>query len=100
MAAKKCEASTTPGWDEQLAGNTELFFEADRLEKAAYDIIGTSLADAAAWLRFSEAKQIADAKRTEAYQDLMRIRRCMLDRDSRPSPRADHPPQRGPSAAH
>lgn len=99
MAAKKGEASTTLGWDEQLASNTELFFEADRLEKAAYDIIGTSLADAAAWLRFSEAKQIADAKRTEAYQDLMRIRRGMLDRDSRPSPRANHPSQRGPFAA-
>ncbi|KMT52323.1 hypothetical protein [Pseudomonas fildesensis] len=63
---------------EELTRNTELFYEADRLEKAAYDIIGTSLANAEAWLRFSEEKRVADAKRTEAYQDLMRIRRSVL----------------------
>ncbi|ROM52499.1 hypothetical protein BK651_20515 [Pseudomonas rhodesiae] len=69
-----------------MARNTELFFEADRLEQAAYDIIGTSLADAAAWLRFTEAKQVADAKRTEAYQDLMRIRRAMEQERADPRP--------------
>lgn len=67
-------------WDAALAKNTELFYEADRLEKIAYDIIGTSLADAAAWLSFTEAKEVADQKRTEAYQDLMRIRREMESR--------------------
>lgn len=78
MAASERKASTRTDHSAELARNTELFYEADRLETLAYDIIGTSLADAAAWLRFTEAKQVADAKRTEAYQDLMRIRREML----------------------
>ncbi len=86
MAANKREASAPSDWDAQLARNTELFFEADRLEQAAYDIIGTSLVDAAAWLRFTEAKQVADAKRTEAYQDLMRIRRAMEQERADPRP--------------
>jgi len=77
MASKKREASISFDWDTQMAINTELFFEADRLERAAYDIISTSLADAAAWMCFTEAKQVADAKRTEAYQDLIRIRRAL-----------------------
>ena len=77
MAANRREASKQTGWEAELATNTELFYEADRLETQAYAIIGSSLADAGDWLRFTEAKQIADAKRTEAYQDLMRIRRGM-----------------------
>ncbi|MCS3514944.1 MULTISPECIES: hypothetical protein [Pseudomonas] len=77
MSANMREASKQTGWETALARNTELFYEADRLETQAYAIIGSSLADAGAWLRFTEAKQVADAKRTEAYQDLMRIRRGM-----------------------
>ncbi|WP_460136750.1 hypothetical protein [Pseudomonas sp. S1_E04] len=83
MAANIRESSQQTDWDAALAHNTQLFYEADRLEQAAYDIIGSSLADAAAWLRFSEAKQLADDKRTEAYQDLMRIRREMEGARSR-----------------
>ena len=78
MAANRQEASDLLDPEQELARNTELFFEADRLEQAAYAIIGTSLADADAWLRFTEAKRVADEKRTEAYQDLMRIRRSLL----------------------
>ncbi|MGA9705883.1 hypothetical protein [Pseudomonas sp.] len=78
MAANRQEASESLDPEQELARNTELFFEADRLEQVAYAIIGTSLADADAWLRFTEAKRVADEKRTEAYQDLMRIRRRML----------------------
>ena len=77
MAANMREASKQTDWEAELARNSELFYEADRLETQAYAIIGSSLADAGAWLRFTEAKQVADAKRTEAYQDLMRIRRDM-----------------------
>lgn len=77
MAANTREAST-PFAPDELARNADLFYEADRLEKDAYDIIGTSLATADAWLRFTEAKRVADTKRTEAYQDLMRIRRSTL----------------------
>ena len=81
MAANKRDTSTLLSPEQALARNSELFFEADRLEQAAYAIIGTSLANADAWLRFTEAKRVADEKRTEAYQDLMHIRRSMLDRD-------------------
>ena len=77
MAANTREAST-PFVPDELARNAELFYEADRLEKAAYDIIDTSLADADAWLRFSEAKRVAETKRAEAYQDLLRIRRTTV----------------------
>lgn len=78
MAANRQEASESLDPEQELARNTELFFEADRLEQVAYAIIGTSLADADAWLRFTEAKRVPHEKRTEAYQDLMRIRRRML----------------------
>lgn len=78
MATNKRKFFEQDGPEQELARNVELFFEADRLETAAYDIIGTSQADAQAWLRFSEAKQLADEKRTQAYADLMRIRRGTL----------------------
>lgn len=78
MVANRQDVSESLDPEQALARNTELFFEADRLEQAAYAIIGTSLANADAWLRFTEAKQVADAKRTEAYNDLMRIRRMAL----------------------
>ena len=75
-------ASITPTWDDELALNAQLFFEADRLENQAYEIIGGKLAntDADAWRRFTQVKARADAKRTEAYQDWMRIRRGMKKR--------------------
>lgn len=78
MAANRQKASESFNPQQELARNTELFYEADRLEKLAYAIIGTSLADADAWLRFTEAKRVAEEKRNEAYQDLMRIRRNTL----------------------
>ncbi|AYF48067.1 MULTISPECIES: hypothetical protein [unclassified Pseudomonas] len=78
MAANTCKTSNPLASQDALARNTELFYEADRLEQAAYAIIGTSLANADAWLRFSEAKRVADAKRSEARQDLMRLRRSGL----------------------
>jgi hypothetical protein len=64
-------------WDEEIAANTELFRQADALDEAAYRIIQYDRGSAEAWTRFSEAKAIADAKRTAAYQDWMRIKRAM-----------------------
>lgn len=64
-------------WDDQIDANTELFRKADQLDEAAYNIIQNDRDNADAWVRFNEAKACADACRTAAYQDWMRIKRSM-----------------------
>jgi hypothetical protein len=64
-------------WDDQIAKNTEMFAEADRLEAYAYNIIQDGGGSASDWAQFTEAKKVADAQRTAAYQDWMRIKRQM-----------------------
>ncbi|VVO59565.1 hypothetical protein PS850_00737 [Pseudomonas fluorescens] len=59
--------------DEETARNTELFFEADRLDAIAYKILDEVCDRPLALARFTEAKARADSKRIEAYQDWMRI---------------------------
>ena len=63
--------------DDDIAENTMMFIEADRLDALAYKIINEGRDDPGAWARFSEAKVAADAQRTAAYQDWMRIQRRM-----------------------
>lgn len=63
-----------PSADEELARNVALFLEADRLEAHAYSLMEGDATSAVSWERFTEAKALADAKRTEAHQDLLRIR--------------------------
>ncbi|MBB6157844.1 hypothetical protein HDC30_005096 [Pseudomonas sp. JAI115] len=60
--------------DDELARNAALFFEADRLESFAYSLLEGDSSSAVSWERFTEAKALADAKRIEAQQDLLRIR--------------------------
>jgi hypothetical protein len=69
-------------WDDEIASNAELFREADRLDDAAYAIIQNDRGNHQAWARFTEAKARADAKRTAAFQDWMRIRRAMKNQMS------------------
>lgn len=64
-------------WDDEIANNTQMFFEADQLDAAAYEIIKDGNPSSEQWARFTEAKKIADACRTAAYQDWMRIKRRM-----------------------
>ncbi|KIF56218.1 hypothetical protein [Pseudomonas fluorescens] len=64
-------------WDDQIDANTELFRKADQLDEAAYNIIQNDRDNADAWVRFTQAKACADACRTAAYQDWMRIKRSM-----------------------
>ncbi|UST98431.1 hypothetical protein [Pseudomonas siliginis] len=64
-------------WGDEMAENAAMFREADLLEEAAYRIIEHDADSPEAWARFSEAKALADAKRTAAYQDWMRIKRAM-----------------------
>jgi hypothetical protein len=78
MNDKKRSTVTAP-WDDEIERNSQLFFEADRLDQAAYKILGEGARDAQAWNRFTRAKQLADQKYTEAYQDWMRIKRLMSD---------------------
>ncbi|MCK6188095.1 MULTISPECIES: hypothetical protein [unclassified Pseudomonas] len=61
--------------DDEVARNNEMFFEADRLDALAYKIIESYSGDAQTWARFTEAKKLADAQRTAAYQEWMRIHR-------------------------
>ncbi|MBV4455726.1 MULTISPECIES: hypothetical protein [Pseudomonas] len=69
--------TTGQTWDDEIAHNTEMFFEADRLDAQAYKIIENYSGEAATWTRFLEAKKAADAQRTAAYRDWIRIRRAM-----------------------
>lgn len=62
--------------DDEVARNNEMFFEADRLDVQAYKIIEAYSGDAQTWARFIEAKKVADAQRTAAYQEWMRIHRA------------------------
>ena len=64
-------------WDDQIDANTELFRKADQLDEEAYKIIQNDRNDPENWVRFTEAKACADACRTAAYQDWMRIKRAM-----------------------
>lgn len=59
----------------EVAHNSQMFFEADRLEALAYKIIESYSGDAAIWARFTEAKKCADAQRTASYREWMRIHR-------------------------
>ncbi|KAE9653578.1 hypothetical protein EJD88_14445 [Pseudomonas sp. PB105] len=62
--------------EDEVARNNEMFFEADRLDALAYKIIECYSGDAQTWARFIEAKKVADAQRTAAYQEWMRIHRA------------------------
>ncbi|WP_426155456.1 hypothetical protein [Pseudomonas sp. TSRC2-2] len=64
-------------WDDEMAENAAMFREADLLEEAAYTFIEAETDNPEAWARFTEAKALADAKRTAAFQDWMRIKRAM-----------------------
>ncbi|WP_439878881.1 hypothetical protein [Pseudomonas prosekii] len=77
MIGRIFRSTGSASWDDQIAENTEMFAEADRLEASAYKIIQDGGGSAADWSRFTEAKKIADAQRTAAYQDWMRIKRQM-----------------------
>lgn len=73
-----CVLDSTPAQagDDEIAQNTQMFFEADRLDTLAYQIIESYNGDAATWARFTEAKKLADAQRTAAYREWMRIHRA------------------------
>lgn len=65
---------TAGGYEDELAYNAALFVEADRLETFAYSLIESDSTCAISWARFTEAKALAEVKRTEAQQDLLRSR--------------------------
>lgn len=65
--------------EDELTRNAALFFEADRLEAYAYSLLEGDSKSAISWERFTEAKALADAKRAEAQQDLLRIHRQTIN---------------------
>lgn len=76
MSGHLLSSTSRQVWDDEMAHTHKMFFEADRLDALAYKIIGTYNGDALTWARFIEAKKIADAQRTAAYQEWMRINRA------------------------
>lgn len=77
MNSRVLDPTPTRTWDDEIAHNTQMFFEADRLEAQAYQIIESYSGDAATWALFTEAKKTADTHRTAAYREWMRIQRAM-----------------------
>ncbi|MDY7533003.1 hypothetical protein RGV33_15150 [Pseudomonas sp. Bout1] len=76
MTSQLLKHTSGQAWDEVMVQNTQMFFEADRLDTLAYQIIEAYSGDAATWARFTEAKKLADAQRTAAYREWMRIKRA------------------------
>ncbi|UII74352.1 hypothetical protein LVW35_15435 [Pseudomonas sp. HN11] len=76
MTTQTLGYTTRQALDDKVARNSEMFFEADRLDAQAYEIIKSYSGDAQTWARFIEAKKIADAQRTAAYQEWTRIHRA------------------------
>ena len=64
-------------WSAQITINSNLFFEADRLDAAAYALISHGFNSPDVWRRFAEAKTVERAQRKVAYQDWIRIRRAL-----------------------
>ncbi|MFS1286709.1 hypothetical protein ACLRDI_03250 [Pseudomonas piscis] len=63
--------------DAEITENTRMFYEADRLDDLAYQIIGNGACDQQVWARYSQAKNRADGKRREAFAQWLSIRRAM-----------------------
>lgn len=68
--------TSTQEREDEVERNNQMFFEADRLDAQAYKIIESYSGDAQTWARFTEAKRLADAQRTAAYREWMRIHRA------------------------
>ena len=58
---------------DKVSENNKIFFEADRLDNLAYEIVSGNPTDADSWHRFTKLKADADAKRREARQNLVHI---------------------------
>lgn len=66
-----------PTWDDEIAANAAMFLEADRLDAVAYNILEENRDIAQAWVRFADAKKLADTHRRAAFEDWMRIKQQM-----------------------
>ncbi|OBZ20788.1 hypothetical protein BS643_22610 [Pseudomonas protegens] len=60
-----------------MAENTRMFYEADRLDDLAHQIIGSSACDQQVWAQYSHAKNWANGKRREAFAQWLSIKRAM-----------------------
>lgn len=79
MISQTFEYTAKQALEDEIARNTEMFFEADRLDAHAYKIIEAYSGDAVTWSRFTQAKRVADAQRTAAYQERMQIKRALRE---------------------
>ena len=79
MRPKSAVKTGNACWDEEIARNNHLFYEADRLDADAYKILGNEYIDPSTWSRFSAAKKKADLKYKEAYQDWIRIKKMIME---------------------
>lgn len=79
MRPKHSARTVSACWDEEIAKNNHLFYEADQLDVDAYKILGSEYIDSSTLSRFSEAKKKADQKYKEAYEDWTRIKRMIMN---------------------
>jgi len=75
MNARTSQESGDLNEDDEVADVTALFAEADRLEVFAYSLLDAEDKTDTVLKAFTEAKALADAKRTEAYQAWLQLRR-------------------------
>ena len=57
MNSRVLDPTPTRTWDDEIAHNTQMFFEADRLEAQAYQIIESYSGDAATWALFTRPRK-------------------------------------------
>ncbi|HEX8592660.1 MAG TPA: hypothetical protein VF682_05190 [Pseudomonas sp.] len=68
---------TGMSWDQAVAHNNVLFFEADALNDRAYDMLRADTLTLDTWRDFSEAKKKAEKKYREARQEWLRIKHIL-----------------------
>ncbi|WP_122316906.1 hypothetical protein [Pseudomonas cichorii] len=64
-------------WDQAIAQNNLLFFEADRLNDSAYSLLHEDTLSPEIWASFLVARKQAEDKYAQARQEWLRIKRIL-----------------------
>jgi hypothetical protein len=77
MINDKFKDLTGMTWDQAVAQNNLLFFEADELNDQAYAILRQDTLSLETWREFAHAKKKAEKKYREARQEWLRIKHIL-----------------------
>lgn len=74
-------------WDQAVARNNLLFFEADELNECAYSLLHQDTLTPEVWAAFAATRKEAEDKYAQARQEWLKIRRALdsLEPARRPS---------------